>query len=74
MASPNRGRFFDSISEYSREMYAEWNSSYSSAIPIAPPPCSAVAETPETYPLSETGTVSRLTGSLTVSTIASPMP
>ena len=34
----------------------------------------AVADTPEAWPLSSAGMVSRLTGSLTVSTSASPMP
>jgi len=44
------------------------------AIPIAPPNCSAVAETPEAWPWSADGTVSSDTGSFTVSTSARPIP
>jgi hypothetical protein len=44
------------------------------AIPIAPPNCSAVADTPEACPWSAAGTVSSDTGSFTVRTSASPTP
>ncbi len=44
------------------------------AILIAPPNCSAVADTPEACPWSAEGTVSSDTGSFTVRTSASPVP